>query len=55
MNYERGRTPILEDELLLLSRSDEGFMSVSVPFEGDARTNLQYGLTLKNYFAIRDH
>jgi hypothetical protein len=52
MNYHRGWAAYCNDEVLPLTRNDEGFMNVFIPFEGDVKIKLQYGSTLIDHIAL---
>jgi len=52
MNYHKGWTAHCNDQVLPLIRDDDGFMNFLVPFEGDAKVTLRYGLTFVDYVAV---
>lgn len=46
MNYHEGWTAYCDDKDVPLVRNDDGFMNVSIPFDGDVKMKLRYGSTL---------
>ncbi len=46
MNYDEGWTAYCNDKALQVIRSDEGFMNLVIPIEGNAKIRLEYGSTL---------
>jgi len=52
MNYHKGWKAYGNDEVLQLTRNDEGFMNVLVPFEGYVKIKFQYGSTLIDNLAL---
>jgi hypothetical protein len=52
MNYDKGWAFYCNNENLPLVKNDEGFMNVTLPFEGNVKIKLQYGSTLIDKIAL---
>jgi hypothetical protein len=52
MNYHEGWAAYCSDKALPLLRTEEGFMNLLIPFEGDVKVKLLYGSTLADHVGM---